>query len=92
MWQPIHRKIFIQNGTKYQQPEFKKLKKHSADDNESIASSDEEFAEERAEKLNKREESSDEDHETAQEKRLRLAKKYLSEIEAEGKSIKKVIS
>jgi ribosomal RNA-processing protein 9 len=35
--------------------------------------------------------SSDEEHETAQEKRIRLAKKYLQEIERQGEQILKFI-
>ncbi|XP_043278785.1 U3 small nucleolar RNA-interacting protein 2 isoform X2 [Venturia canescens] len=65
-----------------------KRKNFNPKDDESIASSDEEFAEERAEKEQNFSESSDEDQETAQEKRLRLAKKYLAEIEDEEKDRK----
>ncbi|XP_012280686.1 U3 small nucleolar RNA-interacting protein 2 [Orussus abietinus] len=55
-------------------------------DEESIASSDEEFAEEKQrEKNDDLEEESEDEEETAQEKRLRLAKKYLQEIEEEEK-------
>lgn len=56
-----------------------KKKKHQ-DDNESIASSDEEYA-----KQNERDDESsngsDDEQETAQEKKLRLAKKYLEELQ-----------
>ncbi|KAK0168629.1 hypothetical protein PV327_002407 [Microctonus hyperodae] len=58
----------------------RKRKKNFVDDNESIASSDEEFAEQVDDV-----DFSEEEAETAQEKRLRLAKKYLSEIEEEEK-------
>ncbi|XP_020709446.2 U3 small nucleolar RNA-interacting protein 2 isoform X2 [Athalia rosae] len=60
--------------------------KSNPEDDESIASSDEEFAEERERKIHQEDESSDEEEaETAQEKRLRLAKTYLEEIEREEK-------
>ncbi|XP_058790243.1 U3 small nucleolar RNA-interacting protein 2 isoform X2 [Phymastichus coffea] len=59
----------------------RKTKKHF-DDNESIASTDEELAEEQ--KRNDYEsDSNSEEEETAQEKKIRLAKKYLAEIEEE---------
>ncbi|XP_011647664.1 U3 small nucleolar RNA-interacting protein 2 [Pogonomyrmex barbatus] len=62
----------------------KKTKKSIPDDdNESIASTDEEFAEK-----NTRDEvqsETEEEEETAQEKRLRIAKKYLEEIEEKEK-------
>ncbi|XP_076236756.1 U3 small nuclear riboprotein factor 55K isoform X6 [Calliopsis andreniformis] len=60
----------------------KNIKKSVPDDNESIASTDEEFAEEN-QRLQKYE-SEEEEEETAQEKRIRLAKKYLEQIEEEG--------
>ncbi|XP_015609641.1 U3 small nucleolar RNA-interacting protein 2 isoform X2 [Cephus cinctus] len=61
-------------------------KKFIPNDDESIASSDEEFAEERQREKDKDfEDESEEEEETAQEKRLRLAKKYLKEIEEEEK-------
>lgn len=58
----------------------KNVKKPIADDNESIASTDEELAEE-----NHRHEvyESEEEEETAQEKRIRYAKQYLEQIEEE---------
>ncbi|XP_076236752.1 U3 small nuclear riboprotein factor 55K isoform X2 [Calliopsis andreniformis] len=59
----------------------KNIKKSVPDDNESIASTDEEFAEEN-QRLQKYE-SEEEEEETAQEKRIRLAKKYLEQIEEE---------
>ncbi|XP_034948974.1 U3 small nucleolar RNA-interacting protein 2 [Chelonus insularis] len=74
----------INNGVNSKKKSAKKTSKF--DDNESIASSDEEFIEQ-----NRREEdgnfsnASEDEHETAQEKRLRLAKKYLAEIEEEEK-------
>ncbi|CAL7936460.1 unnamed protein product [Xylocopa violacea] len=60
----------------------KYVPKSVPDDNESIASTDEELAEE-----NQRHEEyeSEDEEETAQEKRLRLAKKYLQEIEEKEK-------
>ncbi|XP_076236755.1 U3 small nuclear riboprotein factor 55K isoform X5 [Calliopsis andreniformis] len=61
----------------------KNIKKSVPDDNESIASTDEEFAEENQSRLQKYE-SEEEEEETAQEKRIRLAKKYLEQIEEEG--------
>ncbi|XP_012535206.2 U3 small nucleolar RNA-interacting protein 2 [Monomorium pharaonis] len=60
----------------------KKSKKSKFNDNESIASTDEEFAEEN---LGNAQSETEEEEETAQEKRLRLAKKYLQEIEEEEK-------
>ncbi|XP_012055055.1 PREDICTED: U3 small nucleolar RNA-interacting protein 2 [Atta cephalotes] len=65
------------------QSKLKKLKKSELDDNESIASTDEEFAEENL--RNEAQNEIEEEEETAQEKRLRLAKKYLQEIEEEEK-------
>ncbi|XP_031782554.1 U3 small nucleolar RNA-interacting protein 2 isoform X1 [Nasonia vitripennis] len=59
-------------------------KKYTNDDNESIGSTDEEFAEEQNRNQDDFEES-EEEQETPQEKRLRLAKKYLEEIEEEEK-------
>ncbi|CAK9826238.1 U3 small nucleolar RNA-interacting protein 2 [Anthophora retusa] len=61
----------------------KVIPKSTVDDNESIASTDEELAEtnQRHEKY----ESEEEIEETAQEKRVRLAKKYLQQIEEEEK-------
>ncbi|XP_043253100.1 U3 small nucleolar RNA-interacting protein 2 [Colletes gigas] len=59
-------------------------KKSVANDNESIASTDEEFAEEN-QRNNSQEYESEEEEETAQEKRVRLAKKYLQQIEEEEK-------
>ncbi|XP_017754685.1 PREDICTED: U3 small nucleolar RNA-interacting protein 2-like [Eufriesea mexicana] len=58
----------------------KNVSKSVPEDNESIASTDEELAEE-----NQRDEEyeSEEEEETAQEKRVRLAKKYLEQIEEE---------
>ncbi|KAK1135999.1 hypothetical protein K0M31_000568 [Melipona bicolor] len=56
-------------------------KKSVPDDNESIASTDEELAEENQ----RNEEYESEEEETPQEKRLRLAKKYLQQIEEEEK-------
>ncbi|XP_025990665.1 U3 small nucleolar RNA-interacting protein 2 [Solenopsis invicta] len=61
----------------------RKSKKSKFNDNESIASTDEEFAEENL--GNEAESETEEEEETAQEKRLRLAKKYLQEIEEEEK-------
>ncbi|XP_053971604.1 U3 small nucleolar RNA-interacting protein 2-like [Hylaeus volcanicus] len=58
-------------------------KKSVADDNESIASTDEELAEENQGRSQEYE--SEEETETAQEKRIRLAKKYLQQIEEEEK-------
>lgn len=69
----------VYNSTK--KTTTRKRKKNFVDDNESIASSDEEFAEQVNDV-----DISEEEAETAQEKRLRLAKKYLTEIEEEGKS------
>lgn len=64
----------------------KKIVKKSIPDDESIASTDEELAEENLKGEAKRLESeTEEEEETAQEKRLRLAKKYLEEIEEEEK-------
>ncbi|XP_014299559.1 U3 small nucleolar RNA-interacting protein 2 [Microplitis demolitor] len=64
---------------------YKKSKKE--DDNESIASSDEEFAEENLKKLeaNRRDDDfeSDNEEETAEEKRVKLAKLHLSKIKAQ---------
>ncbi|XP_031831531.1 U3 small nuclear riboprotein factor 55K [Nomia melanderi] len=60
----------------------KSLKKSVHDDNESIASTDEELAEEN-QRDHSKEYESEEEEETAQEKRIRLAKKYLSQIEEE---------
>ncbi|XP_043484115.1 U3 small nucleolar RNA-interacting protein 2-like isoform X2 [Leptopilina heterotoma] len=59
--------------------------KNNKDDDESIASSDEEFAEQRNKGLEEDYDDDEEEEETAQEKRLRLAKKYLQEIEEEEK-------
>ncbi|XP_006620835.1 U3 small nucleolar RNA-interacting protein 2 isoform X2 [Apis dorsata] len=60
----------------------KNINKSVPDDNESIASTDEEIAEENQ----KNEEyESEEEEETAQEKRIRLAKQYLAQIEEEEK-------
>lgn len=61
----------------------KKSKKSKFNDNESIASTDEELAEENL--GNEAHNETEEEEETAQEKRLRLAKKYLQEIEEEEK-------
>lgn len=60
----------------------KTIPKSVPDDNESIASTDEELAEE-----NQKQDEyvSEEEEETAQEKRIRLAKKYLAQIEEEEK-------
>ncbi|XP_015122439.1 U3 small nucleolar RNA-interacting protein 2 [Diachasma alloeum] len=58
-------------------------KKSKIRDDESIASSDEEFAEESQRGKEEEPYESEEEQETAQEKRLRLAKKYLAEIEEE---------
>ncbi|XP_050459975.1 U3 small nucleolar RNA-interacting protein 2 [Cataglyphis hispanica] len=64
----------------------KKGQKSVPDDNESIASTDEEFAEENfRKKTEKFESETEEEEETAQEKSVRLAKKYLQEIEEEEK-------
>ncbi|XP_029037796.1 U3 small nucleolar RNA-interacting protein 2 [Osmia bicornis bicornis] len=59
----------------------KDVKKPVTDDNESIASTDEELAEEN--QRHEKYESEEEEEETAQEKRIRLAKKYLEQIEEE---------
>ncbi|XP_011876149.1 PREDICTED: U3 small nucleolar RNA-interacting protein 2 [Vollenhovia emeryi] len=61
----------------------KRSKKNKLDDNESIASTDEELAEENS--RNKAQSETEEEEETAQEKRVRIAKKYLREIEEEEK-------
>lgn len=80
-------------------------RKRKFSDNDSIASTDEELAEEQrfnSLSLNfitifiesmfffsdgdEVSEESEEDYETAQEKRLRLAKKYLAEVEEKGNS------
>ena len=62
----------------------KHVKKSAADDNESIASTDEELAEENQRNRSGGYESEEEEEEeTAQEKRVRLAKKYLEQIEEE---------
>lgn len=63
----------------------KPVKKTVPDDNESIASTDEEFAEENLKNVAQEYESDEDQEETAQEKRVRLAKKYLEEIEEEEK-------
>lgn len=61
----------------------KKITKKSVeDDNENIESSDEEYAEQNQRSITQEYESETED-ETAQEKRVRLAKKYLEQIEEE---------
>lgn len=60
----------------------KKPTKKIHDDNESVGSTDEEFAEENQSSIT-REDESDEERETAQEKRIRLAKTYLEQIEEE---------
>ncbi|XP_014486859.1 PREDICTED: U3 small nucleolar RNA-interacting protein 2 isoform X2 [Dinoponera quadriceps] len=61
-------------------------KKSIPDDDESIASTDEEFAEKNLKDKAKRFESeSEEEEETAQEKRIRLAKKYIEAIERKEK-------
>ncbi|KAF7391129.1 hypothetical protein HZH66_009609 [Vespula vulgaris] len=63
----------------------KNIRKSIPNDNESISSNDEELAEEN-EKLGLPEfESESETEETIQEKRIRLAKKYLQQIEEEEK-------
>lgn len=59
------------------------VKKTVEDDNESIASTDEELAEENQSKEVQTYESDTEEEETAQEKRIRIAKKYLEQIEEE---------
>ncbi|XP_046426927.1 U3 small nucleolar RNA-interacting protein 2 isoform X1 [Neodiprion fabricii] len=87
---PPKRKINGKVGKKTSEgPTFKSkkkdIKKSTPEDDESIASSDEEFAEEREKKNHVEEESDVEEDETAQEKRLRLARKYLEEIEREEK-------
>ncbi|EFN73892.1 U3 small nucleolar RNA-interacting protein 2 [Camponotus floridanus] len=65
---------------------LKKANKSVDDDNESIASTDEEIAEENLRKKTEKFESeTEEEEETAQQKNLRLAKKYLQEIEEEEK-------
>lgn len=64
---------------------FKKAN-NAHNDNESIASTDEEFAEENLRnRTEKYESETDEEEETAQEKSVRLAKKYIQQIEAEEK-------
>lgn len=66
---------------------LKKTKKSIDEDNESIASTDEEIAEENLRKKTKKFESeTEEEEETVQQKNLRLAKKYLQEIEEEEKN------
>lgn len=87
------------------------MKKPMTDDNESIASTDEELAEENQRYLyvtkyefiicfntlflifyrHEEYESEEEEEETAQEKRIRLAKKYLEQIEEEGESLLKYL-
>ncbi|XP_076276452.1 U3 small nuclear riboprotein factor 55K [Lasioglossum baleicum] len=61
----------------------KSIKKSVPNDNESIASTDEELAEENEGRRYQEYESEEEEQETAQEKRIRLAKKYLEHIEEE---------
>ncbi|XP_076176104.1 U3 small nuclear riboprotein factor 55K [Ptiloglossa arizonensis] len=63
----------------------KSIKKSVADDNESIASTDEELAEENQRDKSQEYESEEDEEETAQEKRVRLAKKYLQQIKEEEK-------
>ncbi|KAL0107025.1 hypothetical protein PUN28_015525 [Cardiocondyla obscurior] len=76
-------KTSITQSTSKQLKKSRKSKKPELEDNESIASTDEELAEENL--GNKIHSETEEEEETAQEKRLRLAKKYLEEIEAEEK-------
>ncbi|XP_012223162.1 U3 small nucleolar RNA-interacting protein 2 [Linepithema humile] len=65
----------------------KKTKKFVPDDDESIASTDEELAEENLrDDTYKYEDETDEEEETAQEKHLRLAKQHLKEIEEKEKN------
>ncbi|XP_032685545.1 U3 small nucleolar RNA-interacting protein 2-like [Odontomachus brunneus] len=75
------------NGAQSISKQSKKFaKKPISDDDESIASTDEEFAEENFKSKTERFVSeSEEEEETAQEKRIRLAKKYIKEIEEEEK-------
>ncbi|XP_033334240.2 U3 small nuclear riboprotein factor 55K [Megalopta genalis] len=61
----------------------KNIKKFVPNDNESIASTDEELAEENQGRRSEPYESEEEEQETAQEKRIRIAKKYLEQIEEE---------
>ncbi|XP_015428985.1 PREDICTED: U3 small nucleolar RNA-interacting protein 2 [Dufourea novaeangliae] len=61
----------------------KSVKKSVPNDNESIASTDEELAEENDRNKFQEYESDEDEEETAQEKRVRLAKKYLERIEEE---------
>ncbi|XP_071560130.1 U3 small nucleolar RNA-interacting protein 2 [Temnothorax nylanderi] len=63
--------------------QLRKSKKPKFDDNESIASTDEELAEENL--GNEAQSETEEEEETAQEKRVRLVKKRLQEIEEEEK-------
>ncbi|XP_026825161.1 U3 small nucleolar RNA-interacting protein 2 isoform X2 [Ooceraea biroi] len=72
-------------STSKQSKQSKKKNKSLPNDDESIASTDEEFAEENLKNERKFESETEEEEETAQEKRLRLAKKYLQEIEEEEK-------
>ncbi|KAI4474914.1 hypothetical protein M0802_015381 [Mischocyttarus mexicanus] len=65
--------------------EKKNVRKSVPDDNESISSDDEELAEENQNQRLPEFESESENEETAQEKRIRLAKKYLQQIEEEEK-------
>lgn len=69
------------NGYTKTKGKTKKINKSIPDDNESIASTDEELAEENQRRNEEYE--SEEEEETAQEKRVRLAKKYLQHIEEE---------
>ncbi|XP_066589914.1 U3 small nucleolar RNA-interacting protein 2 [Prorops nasuta] len=64
----------------------KKTNRGKYNDNDSIASTDEEFAEENN-KFQAEESGTEEEEETAQEKKLRIAKKYLEEIEAKEKDL-----
>ncbi|KAK2589024.1 hypothetical protein KPH14_001867 [Odynerus spinipes] len=63
----------------------KNVKKSIPNDDESIASTDEELAEENQNLRSPEFESESETEETAQEKRIRIAKKYLEQIEEEEK-------
>ncbi|KOC67510.1 U3 small nucleolar RNA-interacting protein 2 [Habropoda laboriosa] len=77
----VKRKFTSQGKTKGKK---KVIRKSTADDNESIASTDEEFAE--TNQIHEGYASEEEIEETAQEKRVRLAKKYLQQIEEEEKN------
>lgn len=63
----------------------KNIKKFIPNDDESIASTDEELAEENQKEASPDFESESETEETAQEKRIKIAKKYLQQIEEEEK-------